>query len=110
MVEGSFLDGKPDGMWTYWFPNGQKKEEGNPVSSDSTSLAFLNDGIWTFWHANGQMKETGTYINGEKDGPWTEWYDNGQVKLKESYKNKKSKTNKKYNFFWSTHYISVCYK
>ena len=79
MVEGSFLDGKPDGMWTYWFPNGQKKEEGNPVSSDSTSLAFLNDGIWTFWHANGQMKETGTYINGEKDGPWTEWHDNGQV-------------------------------
>jgi hypothetical protein len=56
--EGSYKDGKPDGLWTAWQENGQKfyggtYKDGNPV------------GKWTGWHENGQKLYEETYKDGK---------------------------------------------
>ena len=29
--QGTYTDGKPDGLWSYWYQNAQKKEEGHYI-------------------------------------------------------------------------------
>jgi antitoxin component YwqK of YwqJK toxin-antitoxin module len=75
--EGSYKDGKEDGLWTSWYQNGQKKEE-------RTYKGWKQDGLWTLWYENGQKKEESTYKDG--NGFHIEWYENGQKKLERNYK------------------------
>ena len=43
IAKGSYIDGNPDGLWTYWYENGQKKEEGNYQHG-------VKNGMWVEWH------------------------------------------------------------
>jgi len=76
-AEGTYKDGKEDGLWTYWYENGQKKSE--RLYRDNKII-----GEWTefelFFYDNGQKKSEGTYKVGRPDGFWTFWYENGQKK------------------------------
>ena len=47
--EGSYKDGKKDGLWTFWWDNGQKKKE-------ATFKDGERDGKWTEWYETGQKK------------------------------------------------------
>ena len=51
-------DGEFDGKWTWWYENGQKKEE-------STYKDGEIDGKWTHWYENGQKKEERTWKDWE---------------------------------------------
>ena len=55
--EGSYKDGKKDGLWTDYYENGQK-------SSELTYKNDKKDGKWTYWYEDGQKKWEGTYKNG----------------------------------------------
>ena len=55
--EGTFKDGKEDGLWTLWHDNGQKEGEG-------TFKNGKQDGLWTLWHDNGQKWMETTYKDG----------------------------------------------
>ena len=80
--EGTFKDGKKDGLWNEWHENGQKKGRG-------TFKDGKPDGLWTYWFDNGQKEGEGTLKDGELDGLSTTWYENGQKEEEVNYKNGK---------------------
>jgi len=80
-LEGSYKDGKENGLWTEWYENGQKKKKETYKDGEEV-------GKWTYWYENGQkMKgETYRYRDGEEVGKWTQWYENGQKMYEVNYK------------------------
>ena len=77
--EGSYKDGKLDGLQTRWYKNGQKE-------SERTYKDGKIDGLWTRWYSNGQKEIEGTLKDGEHDGLLTYWDQNGQKRKEETYK------------------------
>jgi antitoxin component YwqK of YwqJK toxin-antitoxin module len=57
-LEGSYKDGKRDGLETRWYENGQKDYEG-------TYKDGKEDGKWTDWYSNGQKSKEKTYKDGK---------------------------------------------
>ena len=76
---GYIKNGKKEGLWTWWFENGEKKNEG-------TFKDGKENGLHKWWYENGHKSEERTYKNGIKDGLWTKWYNNGQKGIEETYK------------------------
>ena len=56
---GSYVNGKPDGLWTVWYPNGQMKEEGN-------YLMGVKHGMWVEWYEDGEIMWKGEWENGTR--------------------------------------------
>jgi antitoxin component YwqK of YwqJK toxin-antitoxin module len=71
--------GKPVGLWTSWYENGQK-------GADCEYKNGERDGHYTAWHENGHKQREGEYKDGEKEGLWTYWYSNGQMEFKAKFK------------------------
>ena len=76
---GYIKNGKKEGLWTWWFENGEKKNEG-------TFKDGKENGLHKWWYENGHKSEERTYKNGIKEGLWTKWYNNGQKGIEETYK------------------------
>ena len=117
--EGSYKDGKKDGLWTVWYENGQKKEEGTYKDGESDGLVTswyengqkkyegnykqdalgngIPDGLVTSWYENGQKKYEAKYKDGKKDGLWTVWYEDGEKKSEAKYKDGKEISSKRWN-------------
>lgn len=76
---GEIIDGKREGNWTIWHPNGYKDEE----------LFFknnLHEGVATNWYDNGYKKSERNFIAGVENGLRTEWYDTGEKKAEINFK------------------------
>jgi antitoxin component YwqK of YwqJK toxin-antitoxin module len=58
------------GTWTEWYPNGNKKTEGQ---YDHGVAA----GKFTWWYENGQQQAEGAYEAGQKTGAWITWHASG---------------------------------
>jgi antitoxin component YwqK of YwqJK toxin-antitoxin module len=91
-AQGSYKDGVMDGLWEYYYENGQLYSKGT----------FLNgefEGAWEYNYENGQLLSKGSYQNGEKDGVWEEFnYINGKLSTWGSYlKGKQNGVWKYYN-------------
>ena len=69
--KGELKDGKPEGPWTTFFPNGSVRWEG--IKKDG-----LNHGPFTMWYENGKVKMSGNFKNGKKDGKSTIWFQSGK--------------------------------
>ena len=67
--KGDFKDGKPEGLWTTFFPNGRPRWQG--VKKDG-----LNHGSFTMWYEDGSKRMKGTYERGKKHGKSTAWHPN----------------------------------
>jgi antitoxin component YwqK of YwqJK toxin-antitoxin module len=52
------------GLYTGYYQNGQKLEEGNYVDGKK-------DGAWHMWYDNGQQAKVENYVDGQLDGQWT---------------------------------------
>lgn len=92
MAEGMELNGKPQGKWTFYHPNGsiksnidyQKKtavhfnELGN-ITAKGTLSDGGGSGTWKTWHSNGKPEQQKRYISGLPHGTWKSWYINGQT-------------------------------
>ena len=78
--EGTFKDGKVDGLFEWWYENGQKSFEGNYEDG-------IKIGLWTGWYENGQKNYEGTFRDGLQDGLSSSWYENGQKSSERTYKN-----------------------
>ncbi len=89
--EGSYIDGKKDGLHTSWYWNGQKKVEGNWKDGKA-------DGVATHWHENGQKNNLATLIAENErvlalvEKYKAEWGKNGQKKVEGSNKDSKANT------------------
>jgi antitoxin component YwqK of YwqJK toxin-antitoxin module len=62
------------GLWTAWYPNGQKEAEGEYKED-------VPVGKFAWWYENGQKQAEGIYNDGQENGTWITWHPNG---LKES--------------------------
>lgn len=78
--EGHYADGKRVGPWTFWRANGLKAGEGPYASGDQ-------EGDWRYWHPNGQPSLSGHFANGKRVGAWTFWHSNGQKQEEGHYTN-----------------------
>jgi hypothetical protein len=77
-------DGKPHGLVTSWYANGQKHREGNLkdgkfhgpstswYESGQKSMVSYGDGSWIAWNENGSKQAVGNI-----DGSQEEWHKNG---------------------------------
>ena len=77
-AKGKYVDGKKEGFWTEWYPNGQKKNEGPFINS-------LIHGHFNHWTADGRKEGEGSYRFGKYDGKWKFWNANGEL-LEFAYK------------------------
>lgn len=68
------------GLFTEYYPNGQKFAEG-------TYKNGVHDGPWTFWHPNGQICKKVTFKDGRADGAWEVYREDGTLLAKRAYKN-----------------------
>jgi antitoxin component YwqK of YwqJK toxin-antitoxin module len=82
LIEGSYKNGKEEGIHTAWYDNGQKEREGNHKDG-------MKEGLHIGWHSNGQEWSEGNYKDGKEEGIHTAWYDNGQKWSEGNYKDEK---------------------
>lgn len=64
--EGSYVDGKRDGPWLFWYPTGSAEKQG-------TYSRGVEEGVWTEYHVNGDRKSEGQWVDGKQHGHWTFW-------------------------------------
>jgi len=57
--KGSYVDGEPDGPWTYLYENGQLKEEGNFDQG-------MKNGMWVEWYSDGGLMWKGEWKDGKR--------------------------------------------
>jgi len=78
------IPGYQEGLSTTWYENGQKESEGIFSMKKDGKL-----GLWTTWYENGHKKSEEHFslnLGSKKDGQNIEWFDNGQKKLEGTYK------------------------
>ena len=88
--EGSYKDGKKDGLNTEWYDNGQKKLEGTYKDGE-------RDGLWTWWYEDEQKRSEGPYKDGKPDGLHVQWYENGKKRGEGTFKDGKIISQKEWN-------------
>ena len=79
-LEGNFIDGKPTGIFRYYYDNGSKKALIEHNATTGRSLA-------NFFHPNGQLMSGGIYRNQLKDSTWITFTENGLVSEISNYQN-----------------------
>lgn len=77
-----YVNGKENGHYKEWFPNGVVEKEGDIKDDQKT-------GQWKYNYSDGTAKTSGIYTNDEKQGEWTINEIGGKPYLKETYKNGK---------------------
>lgn len=78
-AEGYMLDGKPNGPWTFYWPDGKRKGQGAYQLGERT-------GEWTFWNQDGTKATNGSFVNGKNDGAWEHWFPNGVRKAEQRFR------------------------
>jgi antitoxin component YwqK of YwqJK toxin-antitoxin module len=89
---GFIFNGQKVGKWTWWYENGQIKQEG-------IFKAGKFNGKWTFWYANGQTKLEGIYKDDERNGWVKLWHKNGQISEEGLYEDGSLLAKKVYKYF-----------
>ena len=91
--EVTWFFGQLDGLYTSWYDNGQKKEEGKYKSSfNDGKVVVLNekDGLWKGWSKNGKNIYEGVFQNGiEWDGTFHSSWDSSGTDQKKTLKDGK---------------------
>ena len=76
-LKSNLKDGKPDGLWTEWYENGQKWTEGNWESEENWKDGKM-DGLWLKWHKNGQKAGEANFNDG-KIVSQKDWDEEGEL-------------------------------
>jgi antitoxin component YwqK of YwqJK toxin-antitoxin module len=64
VIQGETMNGKREGKWTSFFPNGK-------IQSECYYVDGLNHGATKVYLENGKLLYEGEYVNGAKAGNWT---------------------------------------
>lgn len=76
--QGTYERGRRVGEWTQWYPNGQRRSRGERVF-DPALRASPREGVWTFWHENGAILARGTFVRGQREGHWDYSREDGSI-------------------------------
>ncbi len=71
-MDGTYQDGKREGLWTYWYENGNKWSEGTFVRGKS-------EGRRVTWFENGKVRYEGNYKNDMRVGKWRFFDETGRL-------------------------------
>jgi len=71
IIEFHKIKGVLDGLWTRWYMNGQKAEEGFYRNGKKS-------GSWNGWFSNKKVKYESEYLNGKRSGNHFSWDENGK--------------------------------
>jgi antitoxin component YwqK of YwqJK toxin-antitoxin module len=95
MEEGQRINGKKEGLWTLFYPSGNRmaiehyREDtlegkcryydfnGNPLAEENYSNGLLEDSA-RYYHPNGRIHRLGLYANGLYTGEWVTFDTSGQ--------------------------------
>jgi antitoxin component YwqK of YwqJK toxin-antitoxin module len=80
MWKGNLVNGKREGYWEFYYPNGKLRKKGNLVNDN-------RHGYWEAYYSNGQLISKGNYVNGKREGYWEEYWSGGQLESKGNYVN-----------------------
>lgn len=79
--KGEYVDGKPVGTFTYYYPDGIVKATLNFI--DSGAIAYAKN-----YHPNGKLMAVGKYVNQKKDSTWLYYsQEDGTLSTEEHYLN-----------------------
>lgn len=78
-LEGNYVNGKPIGLFKFFYPDGHKKALINNLDSGKVTYA-------TLFHENGNLMAKGKYLKQQKDSLW-QYFDqeNGKLLSEEFY-------------------------
>lgn len=79
LMHGRIKENLNEGIWKYYYPNGQLESMGNFVNN-------VSQGKWTWYFENGRIKEIGYFKDGKKDGSWMIFDEKGNLKRKLYFK------------------------
>jgi len=80
--QGSFKNGKREGIFVYYRDSGQIVWKGNYKNGKA-------EGTWVSYHKNGQLQIKRNRKKGKLEGAWVSYHKNGQLHKKGNYKNDK---------------------
>lgn len=78
--EGTFKEGKVDGLRKTYYQNGN-------VSTERYYNMSIENGMNKEYYEDGSLKQKGEFTHGREHGIWESYYPNGQVKLRSTYQN-----------------------
>jgi len=73
MIQGTYQDGKREGVWREYFRDGTLKAEGPYLNGE-------RHGAWVIYYESGNKHWEGSYASGEKDGLWIEFANSKEEK------------------------------
>lgn len=71
-AEGLYVDGRSQGLWTFYHSNGNVEAKGEYDEG-------LRKGEWAFFHPNGSKAAQGLYKEGIREGNWLFFHENGNL-------------------------------
>ena len=75
--EGTYLNGKKDGSWTYWH-----EVFGRDIVESKGYYKLGNRvGLWTYWYPNGEKSEVGNFKPQGRVGKWTYYNEDGSLDI-----------------------------
>jgi antitoxin component YwqK of YwqJK toxin-antitoxin module len=77
-IEGNFKNGKREGLWRAWFPDGTLWSEGEYREGEEM-------GLKTVYYENGNKFFSGKIQNGKRKGEWSFWDKEGKLLKKITY-------------------------
>ncbi|MDF2436270.1 MAG: hypothetical protein K0Q95_646 [Bacteroidota bacterium] len=96
VYDGNFVNDVPTGLFTYYYPTGEKKAEtvfmkngtvaytkmfamGGKIMGEGKYINEKRDSLWKFYDDGGGLISEETYLNGLKEGKSKVYYTNGQL-------------------------------
>ncbi len=77
--EGTFENGKVEGLRTMYHQNGQ-------LSMERTYSGGIENGLEKEYYEDGTLQQKGAFVNGKEEGIWEMYFPNGQVKQRSNFK------------------------
>ncbi len=76
--EGSYVQGRLEGLATRWHRNGVKESEQYYAQGVRNGPRFM-------WDENGLLRKEEHFVDDKPDGVWTTWDDKGRIKAQQRY-------------------------
>lgn len=76
--QGRYDGGRRVGVWKQWYSNGQPRSEGEREPSASED-ASPRTGYWRFWFENGALEAQGVCAHGLREGHWDYYLPDGEL-------------------------------
>lgn len=79
LAKGITLEnGKKQGAWIFYYPDGTKESEGSFLHDEKT-------GLWKFYYQSGVLKQEGSYARNKISGFWKWYSETGVLRKEENY-------------------------